>query len=102
MKLLSRAVRESVTPTRKNGRLFDPALRRRIATIALTPSVVPRPEHLHGAPARLFAAPGPARLPTERFHHLLHLHDLLHRPVHSLDRRAAALRDPFPAAPVDD
>jgi hypothetical protein len=36
MKLLSRAARESITTTRKNGRFFDPARRKRIATIRLS------------------------------------------------------------------
>src|SRR6186713_1120396 len=44
----------------------------------------------------------PARHPAHHLQHLAHLHELLQQPVHFLDRRPAASRDPLAPAPVDD
>src|SRR5262249_22022109 len=122
MNPLSRAARESVTTTRKNGRFFDPARRKRITTMGLSctrsrgstlgidgyaaretrPSstgLTPVAQHLHRPTA---GALTPTGQPAERFQHLLHLHELLQQTIHFFYRRSAALRDPPAPAAVDD
>src|SRR5713101_8304027 len=65
-------------------------------------ALVAAAQHLHCLTARLLAAAGHSRHPTELPQHLLHLHELLQQPIDFLDRRPAAARDPLAAAAVDD
>src|SRR6476659_10709417 len=73
-----------------------------LKTLSSSAALTAVAQHLHGAAAPDLAAARQPGHPAELFQHLLHLDELLQQTIHFLDRRAAALRDPLPAAAVDD
>ena len=68
------------------------------STVSYRPTELPSASQHPAAPLALAAA----RHAAERLEHLPHLDELLQQPVHLFDARPAALRDPLPAAAVDD
>src|SRR3989304_6841608 len=91
----SRGERESATTTRYAGRLVVPMRLSRIETATSSPPQSRKSgEPLHAGQLPLHA--------LELLHELPELRVLLEQPVHVLNARAAAARDPLAAAAADD